>query len=120
MPTGPGGRRNCPMVANGSRGFCRRWSPVFAIRKPAVAVFTLDDYVRRGILSADQAAVLAAGVAGRGAREGGAVNAPASSSAVAMSRDVGNSHAEWEAQKYCASAQTVCVYECIFTVYLNV
>ncbi len=39
--------------------------PSFAIRKPAVAVFTLDDYVRRGIMSADQASVLAAGVAGR-------------------------------------------------------
>ena len=31
-------------------------SPAFAIRKPAVAVFTLDDYVAAGIMRADQAA----------------------------------------------------------------
>jgi type IV secretion system protein VirB11 len=30
-------------------------APAFAIRKPAVAVFTLDDYVAAGIMSADQA-----------------------------------------------------------------
>ncbi len=28
-------------------------APAFAIRKPAVAVFTLDDYVAAGIMSAD-------------------------------------------------------------------
>ena len=33
-------------------------APAFAIRKPAVAVFTLDDYVAAGIMAADQAAVL--------------------------------------------------------------
>lgn len=33
-------------------------APAFAIRKPAVAVFTLDDYVDAGIMSAAQAAVL--------------------------------------------------------------
>src|SRR5947208_3055213 len=33
-------------------------APVFAIRKPAVAVFTLDDYVAAGIMSADEAGVL--------------------------------------------------------------
>ncbi|WP_157018044.1 P-type conjugative transfer ATPase TrbB [Mesorhizobium xinjiangense] len=33
-------------------------APAFAIRKPAVAVFDLDDYVAAGIMSADQAAVL--------------------------------------------------------------
>ena len=33
-------------------------APVFAIRKPAVAVFTLDDYVAAGIMTADQAAIL--------------------------------------------------------------
>lgn len=32
--------------------------PAFAIRKPAVAVFTLDDYVATGIMQAGQAAVL--------------------------------------------------------------
>ena len=32
--------------------------PAFAIRKPAVAVFTLEDYVAAGIMSAEQAAVL--------------------------------------------------------------
>jgi len=33
-------------------------APAFAIRKPAVAVFTLDDYVTAGIMAAGQAAVL--------------------------------------------------------------
>ncbi|QRG08936.1 P-type conjugative transfer ATPase TrbB [Xanthobacter dioxanivorans] len=33
-------------------------APTFAIRKPAVAVFTLDDYVAAGIMSAGQAEVL--------------------------------------------------------------
>jgi type IV secretion system protein VirB11 len=33
-------------------------APAFAIRKPAVAVFTLDDYVAAGIMSADEARVL--------------------------------------------------------------
>ena len=33
-------------------------APAFAIRKPAVAVFTLDDYVRAGIMSATQAEAL--------------------------------------------------------------
>ena len=40
-------------------------APVFAIRKPAVAVFTLDDYVSAGIMSADQAATLRAAVTAR-------------------------------------------------------
>lgn len=38
-------------------------APAFAIRKPAVAVFTLDDYVRAGAMSAAQAEVLRQGVA---------------------------------------------------------
>src|SRR6202023_1696824 len=33
-------------------------APVFAIRKPAVAVFTLDDYVAAGIMSSDHASAL--------------------------------------------------------------
>ncbi len=33
-------------------------APAFAIRKPAVAVFTLEDYVASGIMTADQAAML--------------------------------------------------------------
>ena len=33
-------------------------APAFAIRKPAVAVFTLDDYVFAGIMSADEADIL--------------------------------------------------------------
>ncbi|WP_421699804.1 ATPase, T2SS/T4P/T4SS family [Ancylobacter sp.] len=37
----------------------------FAIRKPAVAVFTLEDYVRAGIMSAAQAGALRQGVASR-------------------------------------------------------
>ncbi|RSC37149.1 P-type conjugative transfer ATPase TrbB [Agrobacterium sp. FDAARGOS_525] len=40
-------------------------SPVFAIRKPAIAVFTLDDYVAAGIMTADQAATLREAVASR-------------------------------------------------------
>ena len=40
-------------------------APAFAIRKPAVAVFTLDDYVVAGIMSADQAATLRAAVSSR-------------------------------------------------------
>jgi type IV secretion system protein TrbB len=33
-------------------------APAFAIRKPAVAVFTLDDYVAKGIMTSDQASAL--------------------------------------------------------------
>lgn len=44
-----------PVVAN----------PSFAIRKPAVAVFTMEDYVAGGIMSADQAAILRDAVATR-------------------------------------------------------
>jgi len=40
-------------------------APAFAIRKPAVAVFTLDDYVAAGIMSAAQAETLREGVASR-------------------------------------------------------
>ena len=39
--------------------------PAFAIRKPAVAVFTLDDYVAKGIMSSHQAGALKAAVDGR-------------------------------------------------------
>jgi type IV secretion system protein TrbB len=40
-------------------------APAFAIRKPAVAVFTLDDYVAAGTMTADQAALLREAVAAR-------------------------------------------------------
>jgi type IV secretion system protein TrbB len=40
-------------------------APSFAIRKPAVAVFTLEDYVAAGIMSAEQAEVLRDAVAAR-------------------------------------------------------
>ena len=40
-------------------------APAFAIRKPAVAVFTLDDYVAAGIMSGGQAEALREGVASR-------------------------------------------------------
>ena len=40
-------------------------APCFAIRKPAVAVFSLDDYVAAGIMSADQAVTLRAAVSAR-------------------------------------------------------
>jgi type IV secretion system protein VirB11 len=40
-------------------------APTFAIRKPAVAVFTLDDYARKGIMTTGQAALLRQAVAER-------------------------------------------------------
>ncbi|MFA6031897.1 MAG: P-type conjugative transfer ATPase TrbB [Myxococcota bacterium] len=40
-------------------------APAFAIRKPAVAVFTLDDYVTAGIMTAVQAEALRQGVTSR-------------------------------------------------------
>ncbi|ESZ86683.1 MAG: conjugal transfer protein TrbB [Blastomonas sp. CACIA14H2] len=40
-------------------------APTFAIRKPAVAVFTLDDYAASGIMSAAEAAALREGVGAR-------------------------------------------------------
>ncbi len=40
-------------------------APAFAIRKPAVAVFTLDDYVAAGVMTAGQASVLRSAVASR-------------------------------------------------------
>ena len=40
-------------------------APAFAIRKPAVAVFTLDNYVAAGIMSSGEAEVLRRGVADR-------------------------------------------------------
>jgi len=40
-------------------------APAFAIRKPAVAVFTLDDYVASGIMNTAQAATLRTAVAER-------------------------------------------------------
>ncbi|WP_201712634.1 P-type conjugative transfer ATPase TrbB [Acidiphilium sp. C61] len=40
-------------------------APAFAIRKPAVAVFTLDDYAAAGIMTPAQAAVLSRAVAER-------------------------------------------------------
>ncbi|WP_092163392.1 P-type conjugative transfer ATPase TrbB [Bosea sp. CRIB-10] len=40
-------------------------APALAIRKPAVAVFTLDDYVAAGIMNAEQAETLRAAVASR-------------------------------------------------------
>jgi P-type conjugative transfer ATPase TrbB len=40
-------------------------APAFAIRKPAVAVFTLDDYVAGGIMTAGQAGVLRQAVSAR-------------------------------------------------------
>jgi type IV secretion system protein VirB11 len=40
-------------------------APCFAIRRPAVAVFTLDDYASAGIMTAREAELLRAAVAGR-------------------------------------------------------
>src|SRR6204780_1694414 len=40
-------------------------APCFAIRRPAVAVFTLGDYAEAGIMSACQAELLRVGVLGR-------------------------------------------------------
>lgn len=41
------------------------YAPAFAIRKPAVAVFSLDDYVTAGVMAKDQAAILRASVTER-------------------------------------------------------
>ncbi|QGM97277.1 P-type conjugative transfer ATPase TrbB [Methylocystis parvus] len=41
------------------------YAPAFAIRKPAVAVFSLDDYVATGVLTRDQAVILRAAAAER-------------------------------------------------------
>ncbi|MBI1220787.1 MAG: P-type conjugative transfer ATPase TrbB [Rhodobacteraceae bacterium] len=41
------------------------FAPAFAIRKPAVAVFTLDDYVAGWIMTLDEAKVLRHGIASR-------------------------------------------------------
>ena len=67
MPEAPASRPNCPRQASGSRDCCRRWSRRrrFAIRKPAVAVFTLEDYVAAGIMTSGQAEALRAAVAAR-------------------------------------------------------
>ncbi|MDH2355170.1 P-type conjugative transfer ATPase TrbB [Bradyrhizobium sp. SSUT112] len=40
-------------------------APAFAIRKPAVAVFTLDDYVAKEIMTSEQAKILKSAVAAR-------------------------------------------------------
>ncbi|KRQ01816.1 conjugal transfer protein TrbB [Bradyrhizobium yuanmingense] len=40
-------------------------APAFAIRKPAVAVFTLDDYVAKKIMTSEQAKILKSAVAAR-------------------------------------------------------
>lgn len=40
-------------------------APAFAIRKPAVAVFTLDDYVAAGVMTSEQATVLRGGIGER-------------------------------------------------------
>jgi type IV secretion system protein VirB11 len=40
-------------------------APAFAIRKPAVAVFTLDDYVTAGIMTSNQAVTLRAAITAR-------------------------------------------------------
>ena len=57
-------RPSCPRRESGSRGLLPPVvaAPAFAIRKPAVAVFTLDDYVAAGIMPAGQAALLRAAV----------------------------------------------------------
>lgn len=41
------------------------YAPAFAIRKPAVAVFSLDDYAATGVMAKDQAAILRASIAER-------------------------------------------------------
>ncbi|NDB69335.1 MAG: P-type conjugative transfer ATPase TrbB, partial [Methylocystaceae bacterium] len=40
-------------------------APTFSIRKPAVAIFTLDDYVASGIMQAEEARILRIAVANR-------------------------------------------------------
>ena len=67
MPAAPhGSRPSCPngraVRGTSSAG---RGGATFAIRKPAVAVFTLDDYAAAGIMSAAQAVILRRAVAER-------------------------------------------------------
>ena len=63
-------RRGCRRAARNGRAVrgassaCGR-APAFAIRKPAVAVFTLADYVAAGIMAATQAVLLREAVAAR-------------------------------------------------------
>src|SRR3546814_421163 len=66
-PGGPGGSGGWPRAGGGFWGLRRPGvsSPAFAIRKPAVAMFTLDDYVAGGIMTADQAETLRQAVSTR-------------------------------------------------------
>jgi type IV secretion system protein VirB11 len=41
------------------------YAPAFSIRKPAVAIFTIDDYIIAGVITAHQAAILRAAVGER-------------------------------------------------------
>jgi type IV secretory pathway ATPase VirB11/archaellum biosynthesis ATPase len=63
----PVSRPNCPERGSGLKALCRQWSraPCFAIRRPAIAVFTFGDYVEAGIMSGQQAELLRAGVRDR-------------------------------------------------------
>ena len=66
-PARPGSPQSCPRRASGSRACCRQWRSrrPFAIRKPAVAVFTLADYAAAEIMTAVQAEALRRAVADR-------------------------------------------------------
>ena len=60
MPAARASRRNCRRSGERFEGLLPPVvaAPCFAIRRPAVAVFTLDDYVAAGIMSVDQAELL--------------------------------------------------------------
>ncbi|NJM84098.1 MAG: Flp pilus assembly complex ATPase component TadA, partial [Tabrizicola sp.] len=65
-PGSPRVSAELPETGGAVRGGCCHpivAAPTFAIRKPAVAVFTLGDYVEAGIMSAAQAAALSTAVA---------------------------------------------------------
>src|SRR6266849_4057238 len=67
MPEARGSRQSCPRTGERFEGLLPPvvMAPAFAIRKPAVAVFTLDDYVASGIMTAAQAGTLRTAVTER-------------------------------------------------------
>ena len=60
IPARRSSRPSCPRPVSGSRGLLPPVTPtpVFAIRKRAVLVYTLDRYVEDGVLTAKQAIYL--------------------------------------------------------------
>jgi type IV secretion system protein VirB11 len=66
-------------------------APAFAIRKPAVAVFALDDYVAAGIMNSDQAHALRAAALSRARSIGRSQRSPARVTASIATAYIGSS-----------------------------